>query len=120
MKGSMMACSVHGANPTLVYWQIVGDLPSNARSVCAACLFDMLNRDLPSLNEGVLMKAKWFKFEMGSAVVTTLSKERGVVVARCDYDKSESTYRIRYVAADGRQTESWFQESELRKAVAEK
>lgn len=54
-----------------------------------------------------------FKFDMGSTVTLTESHESGTVIGRGEYDHSESCYLVRYVAADGRQVESWLQESAL-------
>jgi hypothetical protein len=54
-----------------------------------------------------------FRFEIGALVTFSKSKEKGDVVARCEYDHDESRYLVRYVAADGKQTESWLVESAL-------
>lgn len=51
-----------------------------------------------------------FKFEIGATVQATLTKESGTVIGRAEYDHSENAYYVRYVAADGRQSESWFPE----------
>lgn len=64
------------------------------------------------------MKAKSFKFEMGATVTATLSGETGKVIGRAEYDKSESAFLVRYVAADGQQRTSWLSESELRAKAA--
>ncbi|WP_213306066.1 hypothetical protein [Paraburkholderia sacchari] len=54
-----------------------------------------------------------FKFEMNSAVTIAASSETGTVVGRAEYAASESSYLVRYQAADGRAIESWWGESAL-------
>ena len=51
-----------------------------------------------------------FAFKIGDAVSLSLSDERGVVIGRAEYEKGVSfnMYYVRYVCADGRQVESWF------------
>lgn len=53
------------------------------------------------------------KFKLGENVQLALSKEKGVIVGRAEYSDSVPGYLIRYVAADGRQTECWFKASEF-------
>lgn len=54
-----------------------------------------------------------FKCEMGATVKLIESNEQGVVIGRAEYDHSDNDYRIRYKAADGRQTECWWTESAI-------
>ena len=56
---------------------------------------------------------KKFIFELGNEA-TLLSGEKGDVIGRADYIDGEPSYRIRYVAGDGRLTESWWGESALK------
>lgn len=42
-----------------------------------------------------------------------MSGERGIVIARAEYLHGENQYLVRYLAADGRQVESWWNESAL-------
>ncbi|HHA2858088.1 TPA: hypothetical protein ACOFDH_000461 [Stenotrophomonas maltophilia] len=56
---------------------------------------------------------KQFKFELGQQVNIAASGEGGEVIGRAEYTTSENTYYIRYKAADGRATESWWSESAL-------
>lgn len=59
---------------------------------------------------------KSFAFEMGAAVVGSLSCEKGTVIGRAEYDHSENAYFIRLLGADGRQSDTWFNESALQSA----
>jgi hypothetical protein len=54
-----------------------------------------------------------FKFTLGQMVVIDCSGEEGEVIGRCENINCENTYNIRYKAADGRATESWWAESAL-------
>ena len=54
-----------------------------------------------------------FKYELKQAVTIAASGEAGEVIARAEYITSESSYLVRYQAADGRATEAWWQESAL-------
>lgn len=56
---------------------------------------------------------KSFKFDMGKLVRLELTSEEGRVIARAEYEACENNYLVRYVAADGRQVENWFNESAL-------
>lgn len=49
-----------------------------------------------------------FTHELGAKVALALSGEKGVVVARLESAESSPQYRVRFVAADGRQCEDWF------------
>lgn len=60
------------------------------------------------------MKTKPFKFDMGATVSLKLSGETGHVIGRAQYDVGDNDYRIRYLAADGRQCDSWWQESAIK------
>lgn len=50
---------------------------------------------------------KW-EFELGANVHLALSGEEGVIIARSEAVNVPDQYRIRYLAADGRQVEDWF------------
>ena len=52
------------------------------------------------------------KFELGKQV-ELMSGELGQVVGRAEYLASETTYLVRYVAANGCMTESWWSESAI-------
>ena len=54
-----------------------------------------------------------FKFELQQTVTIAASGEAGEVLARAEYATSESSYYLRYKAADGRATEAWWSESAL-------
>jgi hypothetical protein len=53
-----------------------------------------------------------FNFNLGDKV-RLVSNELGEVIGRAEYLTSENSYYLRYVAADGRATESWWGESAL-------
>lgn len=53
------------------------------------------------------------KFELKQQVTIAASGETGEVIGRAEYAASESTYLVRYKAADGRAVESWWNESAL-------
>lgn len=59
------------------------------------------------------MSAGSFKFDLGDTVRITMSAERGEVIARTDYTRSESQYLVRYVGSDDRACEQWWAESAL-------
>lgn len=50
---------------------------------------------------------KEFSHDLGEQVELE-SGEKGVIIARAEYQESEPSYLIRYVAADQRLTESWW------------
>ncbi|EFF76068.1 hypothetical protein [Achromobacter piechaudii] len=50
-----------------------------------------------------------FKFEIGAEVHLAMSGEKGVVVGRAEYEAMPPNYFVRYVAADGRLTDGWFE-----------
>lgn len=52
-----------------------------------------------------------FIFTLDQEVELTLSGEQGIVIGRAEYTSGENAYWIRYVSADGRQVESWWNES---------
>lgn len=54
-----------------------------------------------------------FKFDLGEAVAIAVSSEKGHVIARAEYLNSDPQYLVRYQAADGRGTESWWNEDAL-------
>ncbi|WP_340520011.1 hypothetical protein [Cupriavidus necator] len=51
---------------------------------------------------------KTFQFDLESGVKLSQSGERGVVIGRAEYVNSAPQYQVRYVAADGRQVEGWW------------
>jgi hypothetical protein len=53
------------------------------------------------------------KFELNQMVKLVESDEQGTITARSEFTTGEPQYRIRYKAADGRQTESWWGESDI-------
>jgi hypothetical protein len=53
------------------------------------------------------------KYEMSQEVQLTQSKETGIVIGRAEFDHSENTYLVRYVAGDGSQIEFWWNESAI-------
>lgn len=56
---------------------------------------------------------KSFRFTLKQQVVITCSGEVAEVIARAEYSNSENNYYVRYRAADGRATETWWCESAL-------
>lgn len=60
-----------------------------------------------------------FTFELSQAVQVTISGEEGHIKARAEYVTSGNHYFIHYLAADGRATDRWFEESELTAATSE-
>jgi len=54
-----------------------------------------------------------FEYELGAEVKIGVSGERGVVIGRAQYLDSKNCYYLRYMAADGRATESWWNEGAL-------
>lgn len=57
------------------------------------------------------------KYEIGDSAKLSKSGETGDVIARAEYEASENSYLIRYMAADGRQVEAWWGESAIEKNV---
>jgi hypothetical protein len=51
-----------------------------------------------------------FAFKLGDRVSLKMSDEQGFVIGRAEYEKGVDVnrYYVRYVNADGRQVESWF------------
>ncbi|MCW3644081.1 hypothetical protein K6Y74_12650 [Burkholderia cenocepacia] len=54
-----------------------------------------------------------FKFNLRDAVTIAASGETGEVIGRAEYADGSNQYYIRYKAADGRATESWWSESAI-------
>lgn len=54
-----------------------------------------------------------FKFEMGQKVKLAMSSETGEVIGRAEYANHGNQYTVRYVAADGRQCQVWFDEDAI-------
>lgn len=49
-----------------------------------------------------------FKFKVGERVRLVMSQETGEIVGRAEYSNGPAQYRVRYLAADGRQVEDWW------------
>ena len=56
---------------------------------------------------------KTFDYKLGDAVKLVLSGETGHIVGRAQFSYANPEYRIRYLAADGRQVEDWITESAI-------
>ncbi|MGY0197694.1 hypothetical protein ACWA7J_21730 [Leptothrix sp. BB-4] len=54
-----------------------------------------------------------FKFKLCDPVILKLSGEAGSVRARTEYVTRENAYLVRYLSADGRAVEAWWDESAL-------
>lgn len=54
-----------------------------------------------------------FKFELKQPVSIIASGETGEIVGRAEYTSSETSYYVRYKAADGRAVTAWWEESAL-------
>ncbi len=57
-----------------------------------------------------------FKFDLGTKVIIMVSEEIGEVIGRAEYVHCESSYFVRYKAADGRAAEGWWTESSMQSA----
>ena len=53
------------------------------------------------------------KFRLKQVVKMTESSETGTIIGYAVYIHSEPCYYVRYKAADGKQTEAWWDESAL-------
>jgi hypothetical protein len=60
-----------------------------------------------------------FKLELGEPVKLSKSEEKGHVTARAEYENGENQYLIVYLAADGRQVDAWWPETQIRQEHAE-
>ena len=49
-----------------------------------------------------------FDFDLGDDVKLSLSGESGIVIGRADFAESDSQYYVRYLSANGRQVEDWW------------
>ncbi|WP_186191021.1 hypothetical protein [Burkholderia gladioli] len=58
-----------------------------------------------------------FKFNLGDSVEISASGEIGSVIGRADYTADENRYFLRYKAADGTASESWWAEGALEVAA---
>lgn len=56
---------------------------------------------------------KTFDFKLGDSVNLALSGEKGEIVGRAHYVNAIPSYLVRYVAADGRQIETWLAEDAI-------
>lgn len=54
-----------------------------------------------------------FKFKLNHEVIIAASGECGVIVGRAEYTDGKPQYLIRYMAADGRAVEQWWNQSAL-------
>lgn len=54
-----------------------------------------------------------FEYQLNQEVQLTLSAEQGVVIGRAEYSTGTKAYLVRYVAADGRQAEAWWDEAAI-------
>lgn len=54
-----------------------------------------------------------FKYDLDQKVDIVGSHEHGKVIARVEYVSSDPSYLVRYLAADGRMVESWWDENAL-------
>lgn len=57
-----------------------------------------------------------FVFELNEAVRLEMSGEHGRVIGRAEYAHVPPQYLVRYVAADGRQVEEWFDSTAIESA----
>ena len=57
-----------------------------------------------------------FEYQLNQEVQLTLSAEKGVVIGRAEYSTGTKAYLVRYVAADGRQAEVWWDEAAITEA----
>ena len=56
---------------------------------------------------------KGFKYNLSDYVGLIGSDENGQIIGRSEYVNSEPQYLIRYMAADGRLVEAWWDEDAL-------
>lgn len=54
-----------------------------------------------------------FKFKLNHEVIIEASGECGMVVGRAEYADGKPQYLIRYMAADGRAVQQWWDQSAL-------
>lgn len=54
-----------------------------------------------------------FKYGLKQVVKMRESEETGTIVGRAEYTDSNPTYLVRYKAGDGRQVQSWWEESAI-------
>lgn len=54
-----------------------------------------------------------FKYALGTNVVLKNSEESGSIIGRAEYEDVSNQYLVRYKAADGRLTETWWAESAI-------
>ena len=52
-----------------------------------------------------------FRYNLGDRVELKESGESGEVIGRAEYAYAESSYYVRYKAADGRQVDNWHSDS---------
>jgi hypothetical protein len=55
-----------------------------------------------------------FIFKIGEEVILDLSDENGRIKGRAEHEHGENQYLVIYRAADNRQTECWWGESDIR------
>nr|WP_321459654.1 hypothetical protein [uncultured Cohaesibacter sp.] len=56
-----------------------------------------------------------FAFDLDQKVKMKLSDEQGLIIGRAEFVMDTPNYLVRYLAADGRQVESWWNESAIEK-----
>lgn len=54
-----------------------------------------------------------FKFVIGANVSLSMSGEKGEIIGRAEYKTESNKYYVRYVTAQGSQTEDWISENAL-------
>jgi len=54
-----------------------------------------------------------YLYEMAQTVKLELSNERGMVIGRAQFIDKSNQYLVRYLAADGRQVEAWWDEAAI-------
>lgn len=61
---------------------------------------------------------KTFAFRLGDRVKLAGSNETGDIIGQARYTYSNPSYLVRYVAADGRLVEAWWNEDAIEVAVS--
>lgn len=54
-----------------------------------------------------------FQFDLGADIAIEVSREKGSVVGRAEYQHGEPTYYVRYRSSSGEAREAWWPESAL-------
>jgi hypothetical protein len=53
-------------------------------------------------------------FKIGAEVSLAMSGEKGKIIGKAEYESYPDSFMVRYVAADGRQCEGWFEAPALK------